>query len=62
MTDNARMYQIICCIENELVSDEEKGWAIERMLNMPTHNGITKDMMLSIINWLMHRFYEIEGD
>ena len=62
MTDNARMYLVISCLDNELISDEEKAWAIWYMANMPTHNGITKEIMLNCINWLIRKNYEVEED
>lgn len=29
-------------------------------MKMPTHNGVKKDSMLSVIKWLWHKIYEIE--
>ena len=43
-------------------SDEEKGLAIYDVLNMPTHMGIKKDSMLSVIKWLWNKCYEMAGD
>lgn len=34
-----------------------KGLAIHRVLNMPTHNSVTKDAMLKVIDWLWHQAF-----
>ena len=38
---------------------EEKGQAIMQVCGMPTHNGITKDMMLRVIWWLLNLAFEV---
>ena len=38
---------------------EEKGTAIYEVLKMPTHNGITKDNMLSVINFLLRLAFNV---
>ena len=37
---------------------QEKGEAIYKVLHMPTHNGVTKDMMLKVIWWLFRLIFE----
>lgn len=40
---------------------EEKGEAIKRVLDMETHNSITKDSMLKVIKWLWDLAFEEES-
>lgn len=47
-------------INSDEYSDEEKALAIYDVIKMPTHNGVKKDSMLSVIKWLWHKIYEIE--
>jgi len=51
-----------CAIFMQIGSDkytpEEKGEAINEVLKMPTHNGITKDTMLKVITWLWDMCFE----
>ena len=55
-----------CAIFYQLNSDkyteEEKALAIYEVMNMPTHNGIKKDVMLEAIKWLFDKAFEIEKD
>lgn len=46
-------------IENENYTEEEKALAIYNLLQMPTHNGITKDSLLKIILYMFNQLYEI---
>ena len=39
-------------------TDEEKAEAIYLVMNMATHNFITKADFLNVIKWLWNRFYE----
>ena len=52
-----------CAIFMQIDSDEytaeEKGTAIYEVLKMPTHNGITKDKMLSVIWYLLNLAFDI---
>lgn len=54
-----------CAIFLQIDSDEytakEKGQAIYEVLKMPTHNGINKDVMLSVIKYLFGMVYEVEA-
>ena len=45
-------------INDESINLEEKGKAIKRILSMPTHNSVTKDMMLECIKFLYGQMYE----
>lgn len=45
-------------IQEEKYSDQEKLWAIKDVLDMPTHNGITKDTILNTFKWFFD--YAIE--
>ena len=45
-------------IESERYTDEEKLLAIHEVIEMPTHNGITKDIILNAFRWLWN--YAIE--
>ena len=41
-------------------TDLEKGEAIYEVLQMPTHNSITKGKMLNVIKWLFDKVFEWE--
>lgn len=45
-------------IKSERYTDEEKLLAIHEVIEMPTHNGITKDTILNALKWLWN--YAIE--
>lgn len=47
-------------VNSDEYSDEEKALAIYDVIKMPTHNGVKKDSMLSVIEWLWNKCYEIE--
>lgn len=47
-------------INSDEYPDEEKALAIYDVMKMPTHNGVKKDSMLSVIKWLWNKCYEIE--
>ena len=49
-------------INSEKYTVEEKGAAILRVLEMPTHNGITKDTMLEVIGFLLHLAFDVEQE
>lgn len=59
MNDKLAMF-IFININDKDFTDEEKVMAIYRVLQMPTHNSITKSDMLKALNWLWHSAYEIE--
>ena len=47
-------------IENASESTEEIGVAIYIVMNMETHNSVTKDSMLKVIRWLWNRAFELK--
>ena len=47
-------------IKNDKYSEDEKLQAIWLVLDMPTHNGITKDTILEAFRWLFDYAIEIE--
>lgn len=49
-------------IENASESTEEIGAAIYIVMNMETHNSVTKDSMLKVIRWLWNRAFELEQE
>lgn len=58
--NNGKATAIFENINNDKHSDEEKALAIYEVMKMPTHNGIKKNSMLSVIKWLWEKCYEIE--
>lgn len=54
--------KIFLQVNSDKYTDGEKGTAIYEVLKMPTHNGITKDAMLKVIEYLLNlTFYIPEG-
>lgn len=49
-------------IESDKYTDDEKGTAIYEVLKMPTHNGITKDRMLAVINYLLRICFDVPDE
>ena len=47
-------------IESDKFSDEEKALAIYDVMNMPTHNHVTKQAAFKALSWLWHKTFEIE--
>lgn len=54
-----KAYAIFEQINSDAYTDEEKGAAIQSVLNMATHNGVTKDKMLCVIDYLLHLAFEV---
>jgi hypothetical protein len=46
-------------INSEDYTDEEKATAIYYVLKMPTHNGINKDSLLTVIKYLFDAKWEV---
>lgn len=46
-------------IDNDKYTVEEKGAAILAVVNMATHNGVTKDAMLCVIRFLLPLAYDM---
>lgn len=44
------------------LDDALKGEAILKIINLPTHMGVTKDMMLKVIRWLLGLCFEVPTD
>lgn len=49
-------------IDSEQYTDNEKGTAIKMVLDMATHNGITKDSMLKVINYLFYLSFDVRAE
>lgn len=52
-------YAIFQNIDSPDYSDEEKGLAVLKIVNMETHNSIRKDDMLKVIRWLLELSFEL---
>ena len=51
--------EICSNINNCDLSEEEKGLAIYVMMNMETHNGITKETLLGVIKYLHEKVFDV---
>ena len=60
--NNGKARAIFDNIENASESIEEKGEAIYIVMNMETHNSVTKASMLKVIRWLWNRAFEINQE
>jgi hypothetical protein len=49
-------------IDESEASDIEKGLAISKILNMETHNSVTKQSMLKVIAWLWDKVFELKKE
>lgn len=49
-------------IRSDKYSEIEKLQAIWGVLEMPTHNGITKDAILEAFRWLFERAVEVDDE
>lgn len=45
-------------INTDKYTDEEKGTAIKMVVDMPTHNSITKEELLNVIRYLWDLCFE----
>lgn len=52
-------YEIFRDIENQEITDEEKGLAIWKVARMETHNGVTKADMVKAIRYLLGLCFEL---
>lgn len=59
--NKAEAYMIFTDIENDKYSEEEKIMAVYIIMNMETHNSITKADMLNAVKWMWNDHYEVEG-
>lgn len=49
-------------IDNPDISEEEKAAAIFKVINMETHNGVTKASMLKVLRWLLELSFDIREE
>lgn len=52
-------YAIFANIDTVELADEVKGLAVWKIARMGTHNGVTKDMMLKVIRWLLGLCFDV---
>lgn len=52
-------YKILENIDSEVYTVDEKAMAIKVILDMETHNGVTKAVLLKAMNWLWNEHYEL---
>lgn len=50
--------RIFLDIESDEYTIFQKAQAIRMVLNMPTHNGFTKDKILEVTEWLWNQVFE----
>ena len=53
-----RVGLIINDINSPFFTDEEKGEALRYMLDMLSHNAVSKDLILTWCDWLWHKVFE----
>ena len=54
-----KAYAIFANIDSPDYTDEEKGAAILAILEMETHNSVTKAAMLKVIDYLLHLAFDV---
>ena len=52
-------YKILDNIDSNDYTVNEKALAIRIILDMETHNGVTKTVLLKALNWLWNKHFEI---
>lgn len=52
-------YKILENIDSDVYTVDEKAMAIRVILDMETHNGVTKAVLLKAMNWLWNEHYEL---
>ncbi|MBQ1776696.1 MAG: hypothetical protein IIZ93_00920 [Acidaminococcaceae bacterium] len=52
-------YKILENIDSDVYTVDEKAMAIKVILDMETHNGVTKAVLLKAMNWLWNEHYEL---
>ena len=62
MMNIGKAVAIFTQIDSEDFTDEQKAAAIYLVMNMPTHNSITKKHILKALIWLWHFTFEWEGE
>lgn len=53
-----RAWLILNDINSPFFTDEEKGECIRHMLDLATHNGISKALILQWCDWLWRKIFE----
>ena len=46
-------------IDSDKYTVEEKGMAIYMVMNLETHNGVKKDVILKALRWLWSQHFEL---
>ena len=54
-----KAYKILDDINSDEYTVEEKALAIRVILDMETHNGVTKAVLLKALNWLWNEHFEL---
>lgn len=54
-------YKILDNINSDEYTVDEKALAIRVILDMETHNGVAKPVLLKAMNWLWNEHYELIG-
>ena len=52
-------YKILDNIDSDEYTVDEKALAIRMDLDMATHNGVSKAVLLRVLNWLWNEHYEL---
>ena len=52
-------YKILDNIDSDEYTVDEKTLAIRMVLDMATHNGVSKAVLLRVLNWLWNEHYEL---
>ena len=52
-------YKILDNIDSDEYTVDEKALAIRIVLDMATHNGVSKAVLLKALNWLWNEHYEL---
>ena len=52
-------YKILDNIDSDEYAVDEKALAIRIILDMATHNGVSKAVLLKALNWLWNEHYEL---
>lgn len=47
-------------IEWQRRTDQKKAESICTILQLPTHNGVTKDDLIMMLDWIFHKVYECD--
>ena len=49
-------------IDSDEYTVEEKGFAIKLILDIETHNSVTKAMLINALRWLWNEHFEWKGE